>query len=142
MHDLRRLSPCFAVAGQIRPGDLPKIAALGFRSVINNRPDDEESAQPRSEDLAAAAFDAGLSYRDLPVSGPISDLQANAMSHLLETLPSPVLAFCRSGRRSASLWALVEAKNGDPDAILAATREAGYALDELRPRLETLARAR
>lgn len=97
-----------AIAGQLAPADLPAIAAAGFRAVINNRPDGEAATgQPTSADIEAAARAAGLEYRYLPVppSGH-SPQQGQAMAHLVDELPAPVLAFCRTGRRSAALYQL------------------------------------
>jgi sulfide:quinone oxidoreductase len=142
MPEIRQIAPAFAVAGQLRPEELTDIAALGFRTIVNNRPDGEEPGQPSSADLAAEAGRLGLSYTDLPAQpGQITDEQARALAQALEVLPVPVLAFCRSGRRSAALWALAEARRGDPDAILAALRAAGYDLEMLQPRLSALAGA-
>jgi sulfide:quinone oxidoreductase len=142
MPEARQIAPAFAVTGQLRPEDLPGIAAQGFRAIVNNRPDGEEPGQPSSRDLANEAHRLGLSYEDLPVQpGQISDERASALAQTLEVLPGPVLAFCRSGRRSAALWALAEARHGDPDSILTASRTAGYDLEALRPRLEALAGA-
>ena len=43
---------------------------MGFKSVVNNRPDFEfESDQPTNADIEAAARAAGLEYRHLPVDG-------------------------------------------------------------------------
>ncbi len=96
----------FAVAGQIGPGDLAQAVAAGFRSVINNRPDFEGGpAQPTSQAIQDAAGVAGVAYAFLPVrSGYQDPTQITAMHELLERLPKPVLAFCRSGARSANLY--------------------------------------
>jgi sulfide:quinone oxidoreductase len=142
MPETRQITPAFAVAGQLRPEDLPGIAAKGFRTIVNNRPDGEEPGQPSSDTLAAEARRLGLAWRDLPlVPGQFSDEQARALAQTLDELQGPVLAFCRSGRRSAALWALAEARRRDPDAILAAARAAGCDLEALRPRLAALAGA-
>ena len=46
----------FSTAPQVSPSDLPEIAAMGFKTVINNRPDGEGGAdQPSSAELEAAA---------------------------------------------------------------------------------------
>ena len=94
------------VAPQLAPDHMPALAAAGVRSVINNRPDQEGgSGQPSSADLEAAARAAGLEYRHLPVvSGAHTPEQAQTMAQLVAALPKPVLAFCRSGRRSAALY--------------------------------------
>lgn len=130
----RRLTAALSVAPQIEPADVAAIAAQGFRSVINNRPDGEADDQPATAAIEAAARQAGLDYRYLPVvSGQVQDAQARAFAAALETLPGPVLAFCRTGTRCASLWVLQA--QGDADAVLATAHAAGYDLAALRPRM-------
>ena len=103
--NLRHLAPGFAVTGQLTPLDLPEVAALGFGTVINNRPDGEASEQPPSEEVERAARAAGLQYRFLPVNGAYqSPEEIAAFARLLEELPRPLLAFCRSGARSTRLF--------------------------------------
>lgn len=97
-----------SVAGQLRPQDMERVAQAGFRSVINNRPDFESGpTQPPAADLEAAARAAGLEYRELkvPPAGH-TESQARQMVQLVGSLPQPVLAFCRTGRRSAALYML------------------------------------
>lgn len=124
-----------SVAAQISAADLPALAAQGFRSIVNNRPDHEEPGQPTSAELEVAAQQAGLAWRHIPVSGGgFSDDQVRAFAEALEQLPGPVLAFCRSGTRCSALWALQA--DGAVDDVLATTRDAGYDLSMLRPWLE------
>ena len=100
------LSPDFAVAGQISPEDVPAIAQAGFKSIVCNRPDGEGGpAQPSFAVIEQAAQAAGLESRNLPViSGHVTPEQVAAMADLLDKLPAPVLAYCRSGARSTNLW--------------------------------------
>ena len=101
------LSDQFAVAAQLGASDVPGVAAQGFRTLVNNRPDGEASGQPGQADIEAAARAAGLHYVYLPViPGAITPDEARAMKQLLATAPGPVLAFCRSGSRSANLYSL------------------------------------
>jgi uncharacterized protein (TIGR01244 family) len=104
-------TPPFATAPQLQPADMAAVAAQGFKTVINNRPDGEGGAeQPLSADVAAAAQAAGLQYHYLPVvGGQITSDQAQAMATLLAAAPAPVLAFCRSGARSTQLRQLAAA---------------------------------
>jgi len=109
MHTDLPLSPIAAdvsVAPQLSPAAMAELARLGFRSVVNNRPDFEGGAdQPTSAVLAAAAAAAGLEYRHLPVAGSYqSDEEIAAFGQLMATLPRPVLCFCRSGARSTRLF--------------------------------------
>ncbi len=98
----------FSTAPQISPQDMAAIAAHGFRTVINNRPDMEGGAeQPTSEAMAQAAKDVGLTYHYLPViSGQITPEQVAQFAATLASAQGPVLAFCRSGARSTNLWHL------------------------------------
>jgi len=131
---LHPLSKDLSVTTQIAVADIAVLAAQGFRSIINNRPDGEEAGQTASATLAAAAKQAGLDYRHIPVvPGQLQDSQVTAFAAALADLPAPVLAFCRTGTRSSTLWALQA--TGSADNILETARAAGYDLSGLRPRL-------
>ncbi|MBU6257707.1 MAG: TIGR01244 family phosphatase [Burkholderiales bacterium] len=103
---LRALAPDVCVSAQLQPEAMAEAAAAGFRSVVNNRPDFEHGPdQPTSAAIEAAARAAGLEYRHLPVDGGYqSPEQIAAFAALLAELPRPLLAFCRSGARSARLY--------------------------------------
>jgi sulfide:quinone oxidoreductase len=131
------LTPFLSVSPQIAEADLGALVAQGFRAVVNNRPDGEAEDQPASAALAAAAARIGLDYRHVPaVSGKITDDDVAAFAEALDEVKGPVLAFCRTGTRSTTLWALSEARHLDPEAILAAAALAGYDLGALKPRLD------
>lgn len=136
-----RLTESVSVAGQIVPGDIAAAAAQGFAAIVNNRPDDEELGQPTGAAMRAAAEAAGLSYTAIPVDHRgMNREQVTAMAAVLDAATGPVLAFCRSGTRSANLWALAEAsRGGDPDAIVAAAAGGRYDVAGLRPTLVALA---
>ncbi len=101
-----QLNEQFAVAPQLAPADMAAVAAAGFKSVINNRPDGEGGPeQPANADIEAAARAAGLEYRYQPVNGRnIQPQDVDDFAELIDTLPQPVLAFCRTGTRSGVLW--------------------------------------
>jgi uncharacterized protein (TIGR01244 family) len=103
---VRAVAPDVCVAPQLTPEAMAEAAAAGFRSVINNRPDFEHGPdQPTSAAMAAAAAAAGLEYRHLPVDGGWqSPEEIAAFARLLQELPRPLLAFCRSGARSTRLF--------------------------------------
>jgi uncharacterized protein (TIGR01244 family) len=100
------LTSDFAVSPQLSPGDFAEIARLGYRSIINNRPDGEGGPdQPHSSVLSAAAEAAGLAYAFVPVASAATDSEAvEQVRTLLGELPRPILAFCRSGARSTKLY--------------------------------------
>lgn len=125
------LTDQLSVTAQVQAANIQALAAQGFRSIINNRPDDEEGGQPTDAALEAAAHQAGLQWRHIPVSGRPEQAQVDAFAAALKDLPGPILAFCRSGQRSSMLWALQA--EGSADTILQTARTAGYDLSPLRP---------
>ena len=89
MEPIKQLSPFLSVAGQLEPADMGTLAANGFRSVINNRPDREGDGQPDSAAMEAAARASGLDYHYLPViSGQISDQDVVAFRALMDQVPA------------------------------------------------------
>lgn len=100
------LTSDFATAGQLSTDDVAQAAAAGFRSIVNNRPDFEGGpSQPTSQAMQQAAEAAGMRYAFLPVqSGFQTPAEIAKMHELLKALPTPVLAFCRSGARTANLF--------------------------------------
>jgi uncharacterized protein (TIGR01244 family) len=103
---LQALTPDVSVTPQLSPEAMAEVAAAGFRSVVNNRPDFEGGAdQPTSAQIEAAATAAGLAYAHLPVQGGYQSPEEIAQfADLLAELPRPLLAFCRSGARSTKLF--------------------------------------
>ncbi|EPX79549.1 bifunctional protein tyrosine phosphatase family protein/NAD(P)/FAD-dependent oxidoreductase [Salipiger mucosus] len=125
--EFRTITEDIAVSPQIAAGDIPAIAAAGYRAIICNRPDGEGADQPNVEEIEAAARAEGLELRYLPVvSGKVADEDATAFGRALRELPGPVLAYCRTGTRSATLWSLSQAGTMQPAEILQATQGAGY----------------
>jgi len=102
----RWLTDDVSVAPQLTPQAMAEAARVGFRSVINNRPDFEEGPQqPTNASIEAAARAAGLEYRFLPVASSYqSPDEIAAFAGLLAELPRPILVFCRSGARSTRLY--------------------------------------
>ncbi|TVR95588.1 MAG: TIGR01244 family phosphatase [Rhodospirillales bacterium] len=136
MERMRRLTPNVSVASQISEEDVARLAALGFRTIVNNRPDGETPNQPPGAAIRAAAARHGLAYVDVPVvSGQLTEDDVAAAQMVLARADGPVLMFCNSGTRSTALWALAEAHHLDPDTILATARDAGYDLGGLRAAL-------
>jgi len=135
--DIKKLSPSFSVSPQIEEDDVTQIADLGFQGVINNRPEGEAAGQPDGPVIEAQARRLGLGYRHIPVvSGQITDADVEAFKAALDEMNGPILAFCRSGARSASLWGLAHAGRLSPDAIIETAATAGYDLSGLRGRLQ------
>lgn len=127
--DIKPLTAELSVAPQLAAADIDRIAAAGFRSVVCNRPDGEGADQPLFSEIERAAQQAGLQVRYLPAqSGKVTDEQGQAFGTLLAALPKPVLAFCRTGMRSTTMWALSQAGRLPLAQIIDHAAQAGYDL--------------
>ena len=140
--DLRQLDDRLFVSPQLSLQDIPLLAAQGIKSIIANRPDGEDEDQPAYAAIEAAATAEGLAFRYLPLASghPISDSLVSQFGEALDSLPGPLLAYCRSGTRSAMLWAHSQAGNRSSEAILAAAQRAGYDFSGLRLQLDARAK--
>jgi uncharacterized protein (TIGR01244 family) len=140
MTDFRTVTPDFAVAPQVSVDDFAQAAALGYRTIINNRPDGEAPGQLSAQEAEQAAKAAGLAYHSLPFSGAPPPGAVARTAELLEEVEGPVLAYCRSGTRSVTAWAMAQALVGalSPDEIIALAAKAGYDLNGARGALEGL----
>jgi uncharacterized protein (TIGR01244 family) len=129
---MKRLDPQTFVAGQVLPEEMEALAAAGVARIVNNRPDGEEPGQPPAAAVEAAARAAGLDYRHIPVASGIGEEEVEAMADALAD-GRAVLAFCKSGTRSAWLWAFARASRGAPaEELVEQAAAAGY---DLRPLL-------
>jgi uncharacterized protein (TIGR01244 family) len=109
--EYRQITDKYAVAGQIEPEDIAAIKAAGFRSIICNRPDDEQPGQPTAAEIAVAAQAADLIFRHIPfTSGQMTDADVQKLTEALDEIPGPVFAFCRSGARSTNIFLAAEQK--------------------------------
>lgn len=111
--NITKHSETFSSSPQIMVEDIPEIAALGFKTIINNRPDFEGgAAQPASDDIKIAAEKAGLSYFYLPViPGNITEKNVQECSEYIKGAASPILGFCKTGNRASSLFQQASNKN-------------------------------
>jgi uncharacterized protein (TIGR01244 family) len=100
----REIDANFAIAGQILPADVKKVAEAGFKTIVCARPDGEEHGQPTFAAISAAAKDAGLEAVYIPVSGAIGEGQIIRIEDTEKRLPSPMFGYCRSGARAGSLF--------------------------------------
>lgn len=134
--DAKHITDKISVSVQLTEKDIKAAAKAGFRSVICNRPDGEAADQPTFSEIEAVAIKAGLEVRYLPViAGKIQDADADAFGLAMHELPKPVLAYCRTGTRSATLWALSQATKMPLADIMTATKAAGYDMEGVARRI-------
>ena len=131
----KKISPRFFVSEQIAVADVELAAKIGIRMIIGNRPHNESPTQPETSEIADAAERFGITFLHIPIDGLISDGQVADFEAAYRAEEGLILAYCGSGRRSASLWALTEAKSLDADTILSTTAKSGFDLSAMRSRL-------
>ena len=110
---IRQLDDRILVSGQIAPDQVAGLAEQGVTMLVNNRPDGEDPDQPRAAEIEAAAEAAGLAYRYVPIVRGIGPADVECMQEAMrEAGDGKLLAFCRSGTRSALTWALAAREDG------------------------------
>ncbi|MBL1431692.1 MAG: TIGR01244 family phosphatase [Robiginitomaculum sp.] len=135
---IHALSEKFSVGPQVQVGQIQALADAGFDTIICNRPDGESWGQPKGTDIEAAAIAAGMKYVSIPISprDGVTPQKIAAAKLAQEQSKSKVYAFCKTGTRSANLWALSQAGNLSADQIIASGMQAGYKLHALRAFLD------
>jgi len=111
----RQLDDHVLVSRQIAPGEIAALQQQGVTMIVNNRPDGEDPDQPLGADIEAAAKEAGIAYRHVPIRRGMGPSDVEAMQEAMrECGDGKLLAFCRSGHRSALAWAVARAEEGVP----------------------------
>ena len=132
MSDIRKVTETFSVAPQLQITDLIGAKLAGFKTIICNQPDKEGGPdQPSIAEMQKETEALGLSFLALPFAGMPSAEIAAQQGALIEAADAPVLAYCRSGTRSITAWALSQTGQGQGERIIAASAEAGYDLSGL-----------
>jgi uncharacterized protein (TIGR01244 family) len=107
------LAPGVSVAGRLDRADIDALAAAGVRTIINNRPDGEDPGQLPAVEARRIAEAHGIAYHHIPITAAtLSRADVDAFATALRSGPAPVVAHCRSGTRSALLWALTRMREG------------------------------
>ena len=119
MSNLRKFDDQISVCGQITAETVADQPAQGVTMLINNRPDGEDPGQPAAGDIEAAAERAGLAYRHIPIIRGMGPADVAAMAQAIDQADGgKVLAFCRSGNRSALVSALARRRQGIAQATI------------------------
>jgi len=110
---IRQLDDRTLVSGQIAPHQVAGLAERGVTVIVNNRPDGEEPGQPMAADIEEAAAQAGITYHFIPIIRGIGPADVEEMQKAWrEAEGGKLLAFCRSGTRSALVCALAHRDEG------------------------------
>lgn len=140
------LTHLISVSGQLQPDQVPALREAGYSAIIDLRPDGEAPDQPSAARMGEAARASRMAFVYVPVAqGAIPDSAVASLHKALAEHPGPVLLYCRSGKRAARTWGLVEASRSggsDVDAILAAVKASGQSADDLRAQIAERVKAR
>ncbi|MGH1487736.1 MAG: TIGR01244 family sulfur transferase [Cellvibrionaceae bacterium] len=130
--DAKKINDALTVSGQISLDDITALKSVGVKSIVCNRPDNEDPGQLTHQSLEQAAKEQGLVFYFMPViSGQVTMDNGIEFDELINKLPQPIHAYCRSGTRCTTLWALGQLKQGeDKNKILAQAKQAGYDLSK------------
>ena len=125
---IRQLGDRVMVSGQVAPHEVAGLAEQGFTVLVNNRPDGEDPGQPTASELEQAAAEAGIQYHYVPIARGIGPADVEEMQKALRAAEcGKLLAFCRSGTRSAYAVALAKREEGaSADAVQQALTDAGF----------------
>ena len=137
MIEVRSVTPNVAFAGQVKPEDVPALKAAGYKAIVVNRPDGEEAGQPGHDQLEAAAEAAGMSFAYIPIGADgYGEDKVVEFRDVVTNFDKPVLAFCKTGNRSAHLWALAARDRLSRDEVVRMATTAGYDVSDLGERLD------
>ncbi len=129
--EIKKLSNEYFVSPQITVDDLEALKEIGIKSIICNRPDGEAETQPSYREIETKAAEFGIEFSYIPVlKAPATDIEVNSFSEIFSDLPKPALAYCRSGMRSTTIWAIDNPSKLSVSEILQTASNAGYDLTE------------
>ncbi|MGL6034854.1 MAG: beta-lactamase hydrolase domain-containing protein [Acinetobacter johnsonii] len=99
------LSPQLSVSGEMTQDKFQQLIKQGFKSVIVNRPDQEQGNTVRVDQLRNIAEQSKVSVIYQPVtSSKISETDVVEFAKYYNELPKPILMVCKSGARSSLLF--------------------------------------
>ncbi len=135
--EIKKLDDRLSVTAQPGIEDIEILAQEGYRTIISNRPRGESDDQPNMEALKDKAESLGMTWREIPVKpGEYSQADIDAFAEVLESAPTPIIGFCRTGKRVSHLWAYSQAQTCPIEDLLKAAESAGHDLEPLRSDLK------
>lgn len=101
----KTLNPNVSVSGQMTIDKFELLMKQGFKSVIVNRPDQEQGNLTTASELRNLAEKSQISLIYQPIiSGQIRSSDVEEFAKYYNSLPKPILLVCKSGNRSTVLF--------------------------------------
>lgn len=140
---IEKISDYLYISKQLDERNIKRIAQFeGIKTVICNRPDGEEPGQPDFETVKHWLNEAGIEhvvYLPATMDTITDDTLLQEFQETVAKSPAPILAYCRTGTRSALMWALNQAKRGvEVNSVIKAADLAGVDLSKARDKLEAV----
>jgi len=89
--EVKRISPFLSVSPQMNPAHVEQLALLGFKTIINNRPDNETDDQPLAEELSTKAAECGIEFISIPViPGELTEQNVKEFGDAMKRVTGPV----------------------------------------------------
>lgn len=124
---IKQVTARFSVSGQILPSDIEDIKQQGFKTIICNRPDNEEPNQPTLNEISAIANEYDINVVNVPIMmSNITKQDILSFKDALNSHEAPILAYCKSGTRSVILWALANIGSMSNAEVIKRAKDAGY----------------
>jgi sulfide:quinone oxidoreductase len=140
--NIGQLEDGFFISGQLTAQSITELAEQGIKTIINNRPDGEGGFYPAHSEMQELARQHGMEYRFIPINlMGLSMETVQAQAEAIAQLPKPMVAYCASGSRTASLWALAAASRKSADDIISSCALQGHNIAQMRPLLMQLGSA-
>ena len=118
---LMDLAPGLTAAGALSAADIAALAASGVKTIVNNRPDNEDPGQLPADEARRLCAAHGIAYHHIPfVAATLTAADIDAFEAVLKSAAYPAVAHCRSGTRSTMIWALTRMRAGEDAAALVA----------------------
>lgn len=133
---MRQLEENLRTCGQLTADQIRELAAQGVKTLIFNRPDQEEADQPSTLELQKLAESLGMQWVHQPViSGQVTDEQGVEFGRIYAAAAKPVVAFCRTGARCGCLWALSRKDQQSGQELVTQLQQAGFDMPDFFKRL-------
>jgi uncharacterized protein (TIGR01244 family) len=133
MPPLMDLAPGLTAAGALTAANIEALAASGVKTIVNNRPDNEDPGQLPADEARRLCAAHGIAYHHIPfVAATLTRGDVDAFAAVLKSAAQPLVAHCRSGTRSTMIWALTRLREGaDPVALVALGQRNGVDITAL-----------
>ena len=133
---MKKINSNYFVSAQISVNDLEVIKSQGIKSIVCNRPDNEADDQTNYAEIEAEAQSLGMEICFIPIDrNGINIDHINSFKEALAQMQQPILAYCRSGMRSTSIWALSNPENITKEEIIQKAEDAGYDISAIAERI-------